>query len=453
MNITDYKKKYLKYKAKYLNIKGGGTPQSKPNEMNIDKAKAAVRNINFLITAFLPKHLVGEFDMRESTNSFANIVTSHTFNYYMREYLLYEFKTSNGIINDSDPNKIYNPKENYNTLVNGLTNFGVKGLKNYDNCMEKECKVKFKRDGKLSDYPNSAINYMNKLMYINAIYILSILKYDYIYNLYKWLIINGEKKKNGEKKNIEDYCTNILNSIFALKLAIYYLIINSNDASTKTYEESMFSKLGINENKLIELMNNNAINDEKCNKLFDGINDNIVTNPINQKNIKKIGQKLLVVNHHFNKNCIGIMDVSTLPNELTNPDILYDMLPFIYSLIQQIYEYNQNIYNFGKKDVDINNSSTTGYNFDFFKEKGTPSIVIYRSLYKNDNYTQKPYYAEIKDVFTDLEKKHIIDIEQKPHPFSIIKKLQDKKIENKYIPIGCDKNNTIAYAYVSLINK
>jgi hypothetical protein len=92
MNITDYKKKYLKYKAKYLNIKGGtppgGTPQSKPNKMNIDKAKAAVRNINFLITAFLPKNIIGEFNMknhfseRQNQWVYEDIVTPHTFEYY-----------------------------------------------------------------------------------------------------------------------------------------------------------------------------------------------------------------------------------------------------------------------------------------------------------------------------------------------------------------------------------
>jgi hypothetical protein len=167
------------------------------------------------------------------------------------------------------------------------------------------------------------------------------------------------------------------------------------------------------------------------------------------------------------------------------------MLPFIYSLIQHIYVYNQIIYNFGKEDKDINNSSTTKYNFDSFNE--TPSIIIYSSLYSSfcedpicKNPKILPYYGEIEDAFTDPEKEHIIEqkthsikqkkhskeqkkhsieqkkhsIEQKKHsivqkyPFSIVKKLQeDKKIENKYIPIGCKQDGTIAYAYVSLINK
>ena len=289
MNITDYKKKYLKYKAKYLNIKGGA-PQ-----MDIGKAKAAVRNINFLITAFLPKDIDGEFDMTESKKNYAVIVTSHTFDYCMREYLLYELTTTGDGNNDSDANK-----QNYNTLVNGLTRFGVKGLKNYKACMDKECTDRFKRYGKLSPYPHSAKNYMNKLMYINAIYILSILKYDYIYNLYKWLIENCKEKIiiEGIEIKIEDYCIVILNSIFALKLAIYYLIINGKNGND-TYENSMFSTLGINENELIRLMNKDAIGDTKCNNLFN-INGIIVNNYKDQ--IKKIKIKLLK-HIKFEPNC------------------------------------------------------------------------------------------------------------------------------------------------------
>jgi hypothetical protein len=189
MNITDYKKKYLKYKAKYLNIKGGAS-QSKA-KMDIGKAKAALRNINFLITAFLPKNTAGEFKMTKHAND--KIVTSHTFGYYMREYLLYEVETSGTKISDSKTNI-----ENYETLVNGLKRFGVSGLKNYNECIVDEC---LKRStSTLSD----AKNYMNKLMYINAIYILSILNYDYIYNLYNWLIKYGQEKN---KKNYTSYCT------------------------------------------------------------------------------------------------------------------------------------------------------------------------------------------------------------------------------------------------------
>lgn len=117
--------------------------------------------------------------------------------------------------------------------------------------------------------------------------------------------------------------------------------------------------------------------------------------------------------------------------ELTNLDILYDMLPFIYSLIQEIYKYNQNIYNFGKKEIDVNNSSTTGYNFDSFN--GTPPIIIYRSLYVNDN--SWPYYAEINTEKLSIDKKK---------PFLIV-----KKPDNKYIPIGCKQDGTIAYAFVA----
>jgi hypothetical protein len=486
MNITDYKKKYLKYKAKYLNIKGG-TPQSKPKmdigkakaaepKMNIDKAKAAepkmdigkakaaVRNINFLITAFLPKDMDGEFNM---TNRFSesqdkvvyeDIVTPHTFEYYRINSFSYE-RSGNGI-NNSVTNK-----QNYNTLVDGLTSFGfkVKELEDYNTCMQGNCT------------PSLAKEYMNKLMYINAIYILSILNYDYIYNLYKWLIKNDRIKKTKDEITYTNYCTYILNSIFALKLAIYYLIINGRNAND-TYDTSIFSELGINENELIRLINNVAINDAKCNKLFLYINKDILDNYTTQ--IEKIQIKLLECGK-LKTNCETQMGLGSPPhNKLTNSVILDDMLPFIYSLIQQIYEDNQDIYNFDKieKYKDINNSSTTGYNFDSFSFKGTlpPPIVIYRSLYENPN--RWPYYAEINDAFTDPEKEPIIEqkkhsikhsIEQKTHsieqkkysipqkyPFSIIKELQDKniQIENKYIPIGCKQDGTIAYAYVSLIN-
>jgi hypothetical protein len=416
MNITDYKKKYLKYKAKYLNIKGGASQSE--SKMDIGKAKAAVRNINFLITAFLPKDTDGEFNMKEGNNEYDDKVTSHTFNYYMRIYLLYEFEKSGNSINDSETNK-----KNYETLVNGLRSFGFQELKNYNDCINKECKDR--------STTGSVKNYMNKLMYINAIYILSILKYDYIYNLYNWLIKNDIKK-------YESYCTFILNSIFALKLAIYYLIINSKNAND-TYEESMFSKLGINEKKLLSLMNDDAKGNTKCNELFLNINGVIVNNYTEQ--IKKIKIELLEYNK-LKENCEKKMELDTIPKkkELTNPGILDNMLPFIYSLIQQIYEYNQKIYNIDKKeDKDVDNSSTTGYNFDSFKR--IPPIIIYRSLYVNDNYKSVPYYAEIKDAFTDTEKKEH-SIEQKKQ-FSIVKNLN-----NKYIPIGCKQDGTIAYAYV-----
>jgi hypothetical protein len=418
MNITDYKKKYLKYKAKYLNIKGG-TPQ-----MNIDKAKAALRNINFLITAFLPKDIIGEFYMKErneNVNDDDNIVTSHTFAYYMRKYLLYEFTTTENSINDSDPKKIYNPIENYNTLVDGLKSFGVKGLKNYDECMKAECKDRFKSYGRLNLDINSAKKYMNNLMYINAIYILSILKYDYIYNLYNWLIEYGKKE---QKYKYTNYSTYILNSIFALKLAIYYLIIKSKNAND-TYDTSMFSNLGINEKKLLGLMNKGAIDDTQCYELFSYIDETILSK-YTATQIKKIQIKLLEYGKVPTK----------MGKELTKPVEIDDMLPFIYSLIQQIYEDNQTIYNFGKTDVDDNNSVTTKYNFDSFN--GTPSIIIYRSLYENKQ--NWPYYAEIKDAFTDKEKKYSIDQKK---PFSIVKKLG-----SKYIPIGCKHDGTIAYAYV-----
>jgi len=226
-------------------------------------------------------------------------------------------------------------------------------------------------------------------MYINAIYILSILKYDYIYNLYLWLKIFGKEKeieKNGEY---------ILNSIFALKLAIYYLIINSKDTGD-TYA-SMSSELGLNENAA-------------CNKLF---------------YYKKIVAKYRNQQNKINQMCQETFSTDTKQKKgLTTEVEINDMLPFIYSLIQEIYDYNQIIYNFGKKVVDINNSSKTQYNFDSFN--GTPPIVIYSSLYVNE-YSW-PYYAEIK---------HSIK------PFSIVKNLG-----NKYIPIGCDQNETIAYAYV-----
>jgi hypothetical protein len=157
--------------------------------------------------------------------------------------------------------------------------------------------------------------------------------------------------------------------------------------------------------------------------------------------IKKIKIELLEYNK-LKENCEKKMELDTIPKkkELTNPGILDNMLPFIYSLIQQIYEYNQKIYNIDKKeDKDVDNSSTTGYNFDSFKR--IPPIIIYRSLYVNDNYKSVPYYAEIKDAFTDTEKKEH-SIEQKKQ-FSIVKNLN-----NKYIPIGCKQDGTIAYAYV-----
>jgi hypothetical protein len=245
----------------------------------------------------------------------------------------------------------------------------------------------------------------------------------------------------------------------------------------------MFSNLGINEKKLLELMNNNAIDDTKCDQLFLNI-DKYILSKYTTTQIKKIQIKLLEYGKLPTK----------MGKELTKPVEIDDMLPFIYSLIQQIYEDNQDIYNFDKieKDKDVNNSST-GYNFDSFEGTLPLPIVIYRSLYVNES--SWPYYAEIKYAFTDPEKEHIIEqkthskeqkthskeqkthskeqkkhsIEQKTHsidqkyPLSIVKKLQDKKlqdkklqdkkiqIENKYIPIGCKQDGTIAYAYVSLI--
>lgn len=393
MNITDYKKKYLKYKAKYLNIKGG-TPQSEP-KMNIDKAKAAVRNINFLITAFLPKdNIIGVFNMTgyfsesESKVVYEDIVTPHTFEYYRINSFSYE-KSKNGI-NNSVTNK-----QNYNTLVDGLTNFGfiVKNLKDYNTCKLGNCT------------PILAKEYMNKLMYINAIYILSILNYDYIYKLYQWLI------KYGKEEEIKINGKDILNSIFALKLAIYYLIINSKDTGY-TYA-SMSSDLGLN---------NNAA----CKKLF--FYKKIVAEYRNQiNNINQKCEKTMV------------LDTDTEPKKgLTTQVEINEMLPFIYSLIQEIYDDNRRIYNFGKTfgnkktnlnidvDVDINDSSTTKYNFDSFN--GIPPIIIYRSLYVNDS-KDMPYYAEIT---------------HSTKPFSIVKVLG-----NKYIPIGCKQDGTIAYAFVA----
>jgi hypothetical protein len=235
------------------------------------------------------------------------------------------------------------------------------------------------------------------------------------------------------KKTIRVIVPYILNSIFALKLAIYYLIVNSKDVGN-TYVESMFSKLGINEKKLIGLMNtnalsNNVLSNTECNNLFINIDSVILSNYHNQ--IKKI--KIELLEHiELKKKCKEIMDLGTEPKkELTAAGILDNMLPFIYSLIQRIYEDNQDIYNFDNEVADVDNSSNTTYNFDSFG--GTPLSIIYSTL-------SVPYYAEIKDACTEIKNA----ITDKNNPFSIVKKL-----DNKYIPIGCTQDGTIAYAYVA----